>query len=154
MHWSYVFLALTHRNEALIFTPTALLFLHLHSFVVYKHPVWMGFIKSSMIGSLGSFFSPVWSIVLKWWGMSPWRTYWMYHAGRILFVLKSLHCSKLQIMSAHQVTAILSLTHWCREKMAAVLQTTFWKAFFWNMKNWKCMNFDFNFIEVCSLGSN
>ena len=41
------------------------------------------------------------------------------------------------------------LTHWCRNKMAAVSQTTFLNAFLMKM-----YVFYQNFTEVCSLGSN
>ena len=39
------------------------------------------------------------------------------------------------------------LTHWGRDKMDAIFQTTFFQMDF---LEWKCMNFDNNFIEVCS----
>ena len=38
------------------------------------------------------------------------------------------------------------LTHWGRDKMAAIFQTTFSNGFF----EWKCMNFDYHFTGVCS----
>ena len=43
-----------------------------------------------------------------------------------------------------------NLTHWGRDKMAAIFQTTFSNAFSWM----KYMNFDRDFTEVCSQGSN
>ena len=42
------------------------------------------------------------------------------------------------------------LTHWGRDKMAAVSQTTLSNAFSWM----KMLEFDYDFTEVCSLGSN
>ena len=47
---------------------------------------------------------------------------------------------------------IAKLVHWGRGNMAAILQTTFWSAFSWMEIN--CLNSDWNFIEVCSWGSN
>ena len=44
----------------------------------------------------------------------------------------------------------LALTHWGRDKMDAILQTIFWGDF----PEWKCLNSDWNFIEVCYYGSN
>ena len=38
------------------------------------------------------------------------------------------------------------LSHWGRDKMAAIFQTTF-------SNGWQCMNCDWIFIEVCSRGS-
>ena len=40
----------------------------------------------------------------------------------------------------------LSLTHWGRDKMDAISQTTLSNAFL----EWKCFNFDSNFTEICS----
>ena len=59
------------------------------------------------------------------------------------------------IQSAHSFVLLKCfvgavLTHWGRNKMAAIFQTTFSNAFF----EWKCMNFDWNFTEICSQGSN
>ena len=42
------------------------------------------------------------------------------------------------------------LTHWGLDKMAAISQTTFQMHFL----EWKCLNFNWNFTEVCSQGSN
>ena len=40
----------------------------------------------------------------------------------------------------------LLLTHWGRDKIAAIFQTTFQMHFL----EWKCKNFDQDFTEVCS----
>ena len=45
-----------------------------------------------------------------------------------------------------------SLTHWSRDKMAAISQTTFSNAFSW-MKMYE-FRFHWDFTEVCSWGSN
>ena len=42
------------------------------------------------------------------------------------------------------------LTHWGRDKMAGILQMTLSNAFSWM----EILNFDWNFTEVCSQGSN
>ena len=42
--------------------------------------------------------------------------------------------------------------HWGRDKMTAIFSTTFSSAFSW-IKMYK-LNFDYDFTEVCSLGSN
>ena len=42
------------------------------------------------------------------------------------------------------------LTHWDGDKMAAISQMTFSSAFYWM----KCIDFDQQFIAVCSLWSN
>ena len=48
-----------------------------------------------------------------------------------------------------ELSTLRCLTQWCRNKMGAIFQMPFSKAF------WvKCINFDKNFTEVCSLGSN
>ena len=45
----------------------------------------------------------------------------------------------------------LLLTHWGRDMMAAIFQTTFSNRF---SLNEKCINFNWNFTEVCSYVSN
>ena len=52
--------------------------------------------------------------------------------------------------NGHKSDSSGSLTHSGRDKMAAIIQMTFSNAFLW----WKCMNFDYNFTEVCSQGSS
>ena len=42
------------------------------------------------------------------------------------------------------------LTHWGRDKMATIFQTTFSNAFL----EWKFINFESDFTEVCSQGAN
>ena len=47
-------------------------------------------------------------------------------------------------------TLLNTFTHWGREQMAAILQATFSNMFF----QWKSLNFNSNFPEVCSKASN
>ena len=39
----------------------------------------------------------------------------------------------------------IELTHWCRDQIPTISQTTFSNAF----SEWKCMNFSSNFTEAC-----
>ena len=54
------------------------------------------------------------------------------------------------IFVINTLPVIEGLTHWGRDKMAANWQATFSNAFSWI----KCLNFDYNFTEVCYQGSN
>ena len=56
----------------------------------------------------------------------------------------------LRHLFASRLTQAIELTHWGWDKMDNILQTTFSNIFSY----WKCLNFDYNFTEICSQGSN
>ena len=56
----------------------------------------------------------------------------------------------IDILNIKAAFCIPVLTHWGQDKMAAVSQATFQMHFL----EWKCWNFDYDFNEVCSYGSN
>ena len=67
----------------------------------------------------------------------------------------------LGVLWFHYVTLIIRSimawsTHWGLNKMAEILQKTFWNALNENLDNldWKCLYFDLNFAYVFILGSN
>ena len=61
---------------------------------------------------------------------------------------------------SHLACHMQGLTDWGWDKMAVILQMTFWNATKWlpfyrwhfemHFLEWKCMNFDYYFTEVCS----
>ena len=57
-----------------------------------------------------------------------------------------LHCMK----TITTMAILPSLSHWGRDKMGTILLTTFFRMYF---LEWKCMNFDWDFTEICSYGS-
>ena len=58
----------------------------------------------------------------------------------------------MELITAHLSPSNVthSLTHWGRDKMAAIFQKTFSNVFSWM----KCINFDKDFTEFCFQGSN
>ena len=53
---------------------------------------------------------------------------------------------KILFMVSENISAHKELTHWGRDKMNTISQTTFQAHF----HEWKCLNSDWNFTEVCS----
>ena len=54
-----------------------------------------------------------------------------------------------QLTDTYMCHDLEELTHWGWDKMDIILQTTFWNVFL----EWKYTNFDENFTEICSWGS-
>ena len=80
-------------------------------------------------------------------------TWWRYHIyclkeinAILISIKKTRECSILNFASETFCAGPICLTRRGRDKMAAVLQSTF--------REWKIMNNDFDFTEVCSQGSN
>ena len=70
--------------------------------------------------------------------------------NKIMCIFLGIYCMQdKQVLVFHEGRFLL--THWGRDKMAAIFQTTFLKSIFLNEK---CINFNWNFTEVCSYVSN